>query len=109
MKRAALVAPVRTAVGRFGGALRDVPAESLAATVVKETVRRSGIDPSRIDDVAMGQSYANSEAPCIGRWAALEAGLPISVAGFQTYGEQFNSMHVNQTMTGVAIYPPDAP
>ena len=84
MKRAALVAPVRTAVGRFGGALRDVPAESLAATVVKETVRRSGIDPSRIDDVAMGQSYANSEAPCIGRWAALEAGLPISVAGFQT-------------------------
>ena len=67
MKRAALVAPVRTAVGRFGtGTLRDVPAESLAATVVKETVRRSGIDPSRIDDVAMGQSYANSEAPCIG-------------------------------------------
>jgi acetyl-CoA C-acetyltransferase len=84
VKRAALVAPVRTAVGRFGGALRDVSAESLAATVVKETVRRSGIDPSRIDDVAMGQSYANSEAPCIGRWAALEAGLPISVAGFQT-------------------------
>ena len=84
MKRAALVAPVRTAVGRFGGGLRDVPAETLASTVIKETVRRSGIDPSRIDDVAMGQSYANSEAPCIGRWAALDAGLPISVAGFQT-------------------------
>lgn len=84
MKRAALVAPVRTAVGRFGGGLRDVPAETLASTVIKETVRRSGIDPARIDDVAMGQSYANSEAPCIGRWAALDAGLPISVAGFQT-------------------------
>ncbi|EID71989.1 MULTISPECIES: acetyl-CoA C-acetyltransferase [Rhodococcus] len=84
MRRAALVAPVRTAVGRFGGGLRDVPAESLAATVIKETVARSGIDPELIEDVAIGQSYANSEAPCIGRWAALEAGLPISVAGLQT-------------------------
>ena len=84
MRRAALVAPVRTAVGRFGGGLREVPAESLAAAVIKETVARSGIDPELIEDVAMGQSYANSEAPCIGRWAALEAGLPISVAGLQT-------------------------
>lgn len=84
MTRAALVAPVRTAVGRFGGALREVPAVTLATTVVKETVARSGIDPDRIDEVAMGQSYANSEAPCIGRWAALDAGLPLSVAGLQT-------------------------
>ncbi|NKY51653.1 acetyl-CoA C-acetyltransferase [Nocardia vermiculata] len=84
MKRAALVAPVRTAVGRFGGALKEVPAVTLATTVLRAVVERSGIDPDRIDDVAMGQSYANSEAPCIGRWAALDAGLPISVAGLQT-------------------------
>ncbi|WP_081637092.1 acetyl-CoA C-acetyltransferase, partial [Rhodococcus aetherivorans] len=79
-----LVARVRTAVGRFGGALRDIPAQTLAATVIKETVTRSGVDPTAIDDVVMGQSYASSEAPCIGRWAALDAGLPISVAGLQT-------------------------
>ncbi|WP_068164934.1 acetyl-CoA C-acetyltransferase [Rhodococcus phenolicus] len=84
MTRAALVAPVRTPVGRFGGALRDVSAVSLATTVVKETVARSGIDPERVEEVALGQSYASSEAPCIGRWAALDAGLPISVAGIQT-------------------------
>ncbi|MCQ4118621.1 acetyl-CoA C-acetyltransferase [Rhodococcus tibetensis] len=84
MRRAALVVPVRSAVGRFGGALRDVPAETLAASVIKETVTQSGIDPILIEDVVMGQSYANSEAPCIGRWAALEAGLPIGVAGLQT-------------------------
>ncbi|HEY5853016.1 MAG TPA: acetyl-CoA C-acetyltransferase [Aldersonia sp.] len=84
MRRAALVAPVRTAVGRFGGALEDVPAATLATTVIEETVTRSGIDPNLIEDVAMGQSYANSEVPCIGRWAALDAGLPISVAGLQT-------------------------
>ncbi|NUS95724.1 MAG: acetyl-CoA C-acetyltransferase [Nocardia sp.] len=84
MPRAAFGAPVRTAVGRFGGALREVPAVTLATTVLKETVARSGIDPERIDEVAMGQSYANSEAPCIGRWAALDADLPLSVAGVQT-------------------------
>jgi acetyl-CoA C-acetyltransferase len=83
MRRAAIVAPLRTPVGRFGGALRSVPAEDLAASVIKAVVERSGIDPERIDDVAMAQSYANSEAPCIGRWAALHAGLPISVPGFQ--------------------------
>jgi acetyl-CoA C-acetyltransferase len=81
--RAAIVAPLRTPVGRFGGALRTVPAEDLAATIIKAVVERSGVDPARIEDVALAQSYANSEAPCIGRWAALHAGLPIEVPGFQ--------------------------
>ncbi len=67
MTRAAIVAPVRTAVGRFGGTLRAVPAEKLAATVIRAVAARSGIDPERIEDVVMAQSYANSEAPCIGR------------------------------------------
>ncbi|GAA5129663.1 acetyl-CoA C-acetyltransferase [Haloechinothrix salitolerans] len=83
MRRAALVAPVRTPVGAFGGTLRPLPAEELAAAVLRALVERSGIDPDRIDDVAFAQSYANSEAPCIGRWAALHAGLPIEVPGFQ--------------------------
>jgi acetyl-CoA C-acetyltransferase len=83
MTRAAIVAPVRTAVGRFGGTLRPVPAEDLAATVVRAVMDRSGVDPARIEDVVMAQSYANSEAPCIGRWTALHAGLPIAVPGLQ--------------------------
>ncbi|MDI9894453.1 acetyl-CoA C-acetyltransferase [Rhodococcus sp. IEGM 1381] len=83
-QRAAIVAPVRTAVGRFGGGFRDVPAHTLASTVIKATVARSGIAPELIEDVVMGQSYANSEAPCMGRWAALDAGLPVSAAGLQT-------------------------
>jgi acetyl-CoA C-acetyltransferase len=82
-RRAAIVAPVRTPVGKYQGALKDVPAETLAAHVVRETVKRSGIDPGRIDDVVFAQSYANSEAPCIGRWAALAADLPIEVPGMQ--------------------------
>lgn len=83
MRRVAIVSPLRTAVGTFGGSLRPVPAEDLAATVLKALVERSGVDPAAIEDVAFAQSYANSEAPCIGRWAALHAGLPIEVPGFQ--------------------------
>lgn len=82
-RRAAIVAPVRTAVGTFGGTLRDVPVEILASTVVTETLKRSGIDPALVEDVVMAQSYANSEVPCVGRWAALQAGLPVQVPGMQ--------------------------
>jgi acetyl-CoA C-acetyltransferase len=83
MRRAAIVSPLRTPVGRFLGTLTPLPAERLAAHVIEALVARSGIDPARIDDVVFAQSYANSEAPCIGRWAALAAGLPLAVPGFQ--------------------------
>ncbi|TVX95987.1 acetyl-CoA C-acyltransferase [Mycolicibacterium porcinum] len=83
MRRAAIVTPRRTAVGAFGGALRPLRAEDLAAVVIREVVARSGIDAEVIEDVVFAQSYANSEAPCIGRWAALHAGLPIEVPGLQ--------------------------
>ncbi|MET9486497.1 acetyl-CoA C-acetyltransferase [Nocardia sp. NPDC006630] len=83
MRRAAIVNPLRTPVGTFGGALRPMPAEELAALIIKAVLARSGIDPARIDDVSFAQSYTNSEAPCIGRWAGLAAGLPIEVPGFQ--------------------------
>jgi acetyl-CoA C-acetyltransferase len=83
MRRAAIVAPVRTGVAKFLGALQNVPVEELAATVVKATIERAGLDPARIDDVVFAQSYANGETPCVGRWAALQAGLPIEVPGMQ--------------------------
>lgn len=63
--------------------MAPVKAESLAAQIMTAVVKRSGIDPARIDDVVMAQSYANSEAPCIGRWAALASGLPVEVPGSQ--------------------------
>ncbi len=83
MRRAAIVAPLRTPVGAFGGSLRDVPVETLGSTVVKAVVERTGIDPVHIEDVVLAQSYANSETPCVGRWVALSAGLPIEVPGLQ--------------------------
>ena len=83
MRRAAIVTPLRTPVGTFGGSLRPVSVEELAATTVRAVVQKSGIDPTRIDDVVFAQSYASSETPCVGRWAALQAGLPVSVPGMQ--------------------------
>ncbi|MGF6210559.1 acetyl-CoA C-acetyltransferase [Comamonas sp. 4034] len=83
MRRAAIVTPLRTPVGTYGGSLRPVSVEELAATTVRAVVNRSGIDPSRIDDVVFAQSYASSETPCVGRWAALQAGLPVEVPGMQ--------------------------
>jgi len=83
MRRAAIVAPVRTPVGAFGGSLRGVPVEDLARPVIQAVLERTRIDPARIDDVVFAQSYANGETPCIGRWAALNAGLPVSVPGMQ--------------------------
>jgi len=70
-------------VGRFLGGLSALPAEVLGAEIIKAVVAKSGVDPARIEDVVFAQSYANSEAPCIGRWAALAAGLPLEVPGIQ--------------------------
>ncbi len=83
MKRAAIVSPLRTPVGAFGGALRPVPVEELGATVARAIVQKTGLDPARIDDVVFAQSYTNGETPCTGRWVALQAGFPIEVAGMQ--------------------------
>jgi acetyl-CoA C-acetyltransferase len=83
MKRAAMISPVRTPVGLYGKGLKSVAVEELGATVARAVVDRSGIDPELIEDVVFAQSYANSETPCVGRWVALQAGLPIRTAGMQ--------------------------
>ncbi|MFJ2556359.1 MULTISPECIES: acetyl-CoA C-acetyltransferase [unclassified Streptomyces] len=83
MTRAAIVAPVRTPIGAFGGSLRHVPVEKLGAAVATAAVERAGLDPALIEDVVFAQSYASSETPCVGRWIALEAGFPVEVAGMQ--------------------------
>jgi acetyl-CoA C-acetyltransferase len=83
MRRAAIVNPVRTPVGSFGGSLRSIPVERLGSIVVNVVLERAGIDPDRIEDVVFAQSYANSETPCVGRWIALAAGLPLRVPGMQ--------------------------
>ncbi len=83
MRRAAIVSPIRTAVGKYLGSLAPYNAEDLGALVIRELVRRTGIDPELIEEVCFAQGYPSGEAPCIGRWAALAADLPLHVAGTQ--------------------------
>jgi acetyl-CoA C-acetyltransferase len=75
--------PLRSPVGRYGGVLRTVEPADLAAQVVSAVVKRSGLPSDAIDEVALGQCYPNSEAPAIGRVAALNANLPAAVTGLQ--------------------------
>jgi acetyl-CoA C-acetyltransferase len=83
MREAVICEPLRTPVGRYGGVFKEVEATELAATVIIELLRRTGLEPDLIDDVLLGQCYPNGEAPGIGRVAALDAGLPVSVTGYQ--------------------------
>jgi len=75
--------PLRTPVGRYGGILKDVTPVELAELVLREMVRRTGLRGEDIDDVIFAQCYPNGEAPAIGRVAALDAGLGVSVPGLQ--------------------------
>jgi len=75
--------PLRTPVGRFGGVLKDVAPEDLAATVIRELVTRTGISGSDVDDVILGQASPSGENPAIGRIAALNSGLGVDVPGIQ--------------------------
>ncbi len=83
MRDAVICEPLRTPVGGFGGALRDVPAHELAATVIRALVERTGLPPDAVDDVVLGHCYPTMDAPAIGRVAALDAGLPVTVTGLQ--------------------------
>ena len=83
MREVAIVSPVRTAVGKFGGGMRDVSAAELGSIVIKESLSRAGLDAEKVDDVILGHGYPSGENPAIGRLVSLKAGLPIEVPGYQ--------------------------
>ncbi len=81
MREAVIVSAVRTAIGKYAGMLSDFEGYQLGGIVVKEAVKRAGIDPTQIDEVYMGN--AEGAPGNIGRVIALEAELPITVPGIQ--------------------------
>ncbi|MGF6999328.1 acetyl-CoA C-acetyltransferase [Paraburkholderia sp. GAS32] len=82
LRRAAVVTPLRTPVGSFGGSLRPLTADQLTTHIIQAVLERSAIDGAAIDEVIVAQSYSSSEAPCLGRYGALAAGLPLEVPGY---------------------------
>ena len=77
-----IVSAVRTPIGRYGGALRSVRPDDLAALVLRAAVERAGVDPALIDDVILGNANgAGEENRNVARMAALLAGFPVEVPG----------------------------
>src|SRR5262245_55008347 len=70
------VAGVRTAIGRFGGSLKDVEAHELGAACIREAVSRAGLEPDEVDEVVLGQVGQVGPDAYNARRAAIEAGLP---------------------------------
>jgi acetyl-CoA C-acetyltransferase len=71
--------PVRTAIGGFGGSLKDVPATELGATAIRETLRRTGLDPARIGSITMGNVIQAGNRMNPARQASVDAGVPVAV------------------------------
>jgi acetyl-CoA C-acetyltransferase len=78
--RSVLIAePVRTAIGAFGGSLKDVPAPDLGAVAIRAAVERAGLKPEEVETVAMGNVVQAGAKMNAARQAAIHAGLPVTV------------------------------
>jgi acetyl-CoA C-acetyltransferase len=81
LKGAVIISGVRTPVGRYLGALKEVPAYDLGALVLTEAVKRVQLDPAQVGEVILGQSYQSGEYVNIARMSLLKAGWPDSIPG----------------------------
>jgi acetyl-CoA C-acetyltransferase len=79
MKGVVIASACRTAVGSFGGSLKDMHAATLASITMKEAVARAGIDPAEIDDIRFGCCIEPADALNVARVGAMLAGLPDTV------------------------------
>ena len=79
MKDVVIVSGCRTAVGAFGGTLRDMNAAVIGSIAMKEAIKRAGIEPGMIDDVRFGNCIEPADALNVARVAALMAGIPDTV------------------------------
>ena len=82
MKEVYIVNCCRTAVGSFGGSLKDVPAAELGATVVKEVLARGGVKPEQVDELMFGCILTAAQGQNVARQVGVKAGLPYSVPAY---------------------------
>ena len=79
MREVVIASAVRTAIGTFGGSLKDIPAVDLGALVIKEAVNRAGIKPELVNEVVMGNVIQAGLGQNVARQCAVKAGLPIEI------------------------------
>ncbi len=81
MRQPVIIGGVRTPVGRYMGALKDVEAYDLAALVLDEVIKKAGLAAEQVDEVIMGQCYQSGEYVNVARMALLKAGWPENTPG----------------------------
>ena len=82
MREIYLVNCCRTAIGTFGGSLKDVPAVDLGAAVIGDVLRRGGVQPAQVDEVMFGCVLTAALGQNAARQAAIKAGIPVSVPAY---------------------------
>lgn len=82
MENIYIMGGVRTAIGKYGGSLKNVPAHEMGSLVIAEALKRSNVSGDQVDEVIMGEVRQTTEASNIARCMLLEAGLPESVPGY---------------------------
>ena len=82
MKEVAIISGVRTAQGKFSGALKDFQAPQLGGMVIKEAVKRANLKPKDVDEVIMGCVVSAGLGQNVARQAAINAGIPYDVGAF---------------------------
>jgi acetyl-CoA C-acetyltransferase len=82
LNKVVIIGAARSAIGNFGGSLRTIPAYDLAAPVLNEVVKRSGIEPKTVEAVVLAQNYQSGEYVNIARMSLLKAGWPVETVGF---------------------------
>ena len=82
MKDIYVVNCCRTAIGSFGGSLKDIPAADLGATVIREALSRAGVKPEQVDEVMFGCILTAGLGQNVARQAAIKAGVPTSVPAY---------------------------
>ncbi|MBR2559732.1 MAG: acetyl-CoA C-acetyltransferase [Firmicutes bacterium] len=79
MREVVIASAVRTPIGKFGGALKDVPTRRLGAIVIKAALERAGVDPRMVDEVIMGCVLQGGLGQNVSRQMSLDAGVPVEV------------------------------
>ncbi len=82
MKEVVIVAAVRTAIGSFGGSLKDISAVDLGSLVIKNAIERAGLIPEQVDEVIMGNVLGAGLGQNVARQMSVHAGVPVTVPAF---------------------------
>ena len=93
-----IVAAVRTPIGKFGGALKDISPVDLAAHVMRAAVARANVDPKNLDQYIFGNILKHGHGQLLPRHAAIKAGIPVEVDGYAV--DMLCSSGMMSTMNG---------